>query len=74
MDTNEAQALAAGEIEGDANITIWDTALIKADVVVALNDMGIRITSYNVCYTKLLRLKRILLHTIKSTTMTVLQG
>lgn len=45
MDTTEAQEVASGEIEGDADITIWGTLLVKADVITALNAMDIKTPS-----------------------------
>lgn len=45
LDTTEGQLVDAAEVEGDANITIWETLLVKADVIAALNDMEITTTA-----------------------------
>ena len=42
LDTQEAQELSATEVEGDANVTIYGQSLVKADVIAALNAMGVR--------------------------------
>lgn len=43
LDTTEALELAAADegLESDANITLWDTVLVKQDVIDELNNMGI---------------------------------
>ncbi len=41
MDTTEAEEVDDAEVEGDADITIWGTQLVKATVISALNEMNI---------------------------------
>lgn len=40
LQTQEAQEIAADEIEGDANITIYEQELVKVDVIAALKAIG----------------------------------
>ena len=41
IDITEAQAVDAGETEGDANITIWGNSLVKENVKNALAEIGV---------------------------------
>lgn len=41
LNTQEAQEVAPGETEGDANITIYDKKVVKADVIAALKSIGV---------------------------------
>ena len=43
LDITEALKMDAGEIEGDADITIFGATYVKADVIAALNDLGIAV-------------------------------
>lgn len=43
LDTGEAQEVDAGETEGDANITIWETLLVKADVIAAVEALDVQV-------------------------------
>lgn len=45
LNTQEAQVVDDEEIEGDTDVTIWGETLVKADVITALNDLGIRTSS-----------------------------
>lgn len=45
LDTTELQLVDDAEVEGDANITIWETSLVKANVIAALNAMDITTTA-----------------------------
>jgi Phage major capsid protein E. len=42
MNTQEAQEVDPGEIEGDADITIYEQTLVKADVITALKAIGVK--------------------------------
>jgi hypothetical protein len=53
LNTQEAQEVAADEVEDDDSITIYGTAYTKADVIAALNAAGIK-TSHNIGDTKLI--------------------
>jgi hypothetical protein len=45
LDTQEAIEVAATEVEGDANITVYGAKYLKTAVIAALNDAGIKIAS-----------------------------
>jgi len=45
LDTNEALEVASGEVEGDLNVTLWETVLVKATVITKLNEMEISTTA-----------------------------
>ena len=53
LNTQEAQEVAAGEVEGDANITVYGQTLVKVDVIAALNAIGVR-TANNISDVKLI--------------------
>lgn len=53
LNTQEAQIEDPAEVEGDANITIYGEQLVKADVIAALNSLGIR-TNSNISDAKLI--------------------
>jgi hypothetical protein len=42
LNTQEAQKVAANEVDGDANITIYETEFVKADVIAALEFIGVK--------------------------------
>jgi hypothetical protein len=52
LNTQEAQEVGANETE-DEVITIWGTELLKADVIAALKDLGVK-TAYNISDAKLI--------------------
>lgn len=41
LNIEEVQEVAAGEIEGDANITIWSKSLVKTNVIAAVKAIGV---------------------------------
>lgn len=45
LNNQEAQEVATSEVEGDANITIYDKKVVKADVLNALKSLGIKVSS-----------------------------
>jgi hypothetical protein len=45
LDTSEALEVDSGEVEEDADITLWESTLTKATVIEKLNEMGITTTS-----------------------------
>ena len=45
MDITEALKVADNEIEGDANITLWEQVYVKATVITALKELGVAVGS-----------------------------
>lgn len=43
MNTQEAQEIDETEVEGDADITIYEQTLTKADVIAALKEIGVKV-------------------------------
>ncbi|MCL1932841.1 MAG: major capsid protein [Candidatus Azobacteroides sp.] len=45
LNTDKAQEIVENEIEGDERITVWETELVKADVIEALKTIGVKTAS-----------------------------
>lgn len=45
INTEEAQEVTSGEVEGDTKITIWDKELVKTSVVNAVKELGVTVKS-----------------------------
>jgi hypothetical protein len=53
LDITDFQKVAPAEVEDDANITVYEQTLVKADVIAALNALGVK-TSANIGDAKLI--------------------
>lgn len=45
LNNQEAQEVAPTEVEGDANITVYDKKVVKAEVLNALKSLGVKVSS-----------------------------